>query len=304
MAKIFSFSIFNLPNLASSKLRISATILFLLLLAFNSACQGKKSGFDPELLIEFEELFDDSEQESLHEKGKAFPGRTRIDTSNPNYLQSKSNGLFLLELNASECDDSMDPFRLIDRIINKTYVNDTLTLDIGLAKECCVSFDGSSKIKGDTLELFLSSYGEACECICCYTVIFKFVTKKEFATIRLNNRDICLTDEPYKTYPVRFDMHGKDTINFYDKYGYKQGSFIEFKSNDDTLKYESYIDNYLVEHRCYHDNGKRKSWKILSELEWDRFNTFASPKYSYYREWDEQGNPTKEERNVYSSSAY
>ena len=63
-----------------------------------------------------------------------------------------------------------------------------------------------------------------------------------------SKRTIELSDEKYITYPVQFELLNGDTINYTDKYGFKQGKWIEnITTNELIINREGfYIDN-----RCW-----------------------------------------------------
>jgi len=162
----------------------------------------------------------------------------------------------------STCDANEEVSRLKRRIIDQWYSNDTLLVEIASTATCCVDFLPSIEYNNQILELNFTETGEFCECMCCYQFIYKIVGLKgqEF-TIHLNDKPIQKSDDKYLTYPVRFDIYNGDTVNYFDKYGQRQGVFLShLKSNKPMLKmiYKDSKRFNGVDRELYYDNGNKR----------------------------------------------
>jgi len=101
---------------------------------------------------------------------------------------------------------------------------------------CCHEYIPSIKYTSDTLYISYEAKneGEDCAaCICCYSFIHKIkgITSSNL-TVKLYDRVIELSDEKYWTFPPTFVIVKGDTVNRKDKYGLKQGIWID----DDAIQ--------------------------------------------------------------------
>lgn len=178
------------------------------------------------------------------------------------------NNVKLIKFVPSQCDESEDPFRISTRIVNQGYDHDIFKIEVGTTSVCCVDFIPSISYIKDTLFLGLEETGEACKCICCYQFIYHIKgLKGEKFVVKLQNKLVKLSLEKYITYPIKFKISNKDTINFIDKYGFRQGLHI----SDDTLQQHSWKIHYINDRphngkmrMFYHVNGKKKSEIIIT----------------------------------------
>jgi hypothetical protein len=195
------------------------------------------------------------------------------------YSQGVS-GIKLLEYRESSCDRSSDPTRIIPRIISSKTKFDTLEIEIGFAGGCCGKVSPIVEFKNDTLYFnFKPEDDEECFCACCFSFYYKIKgINKPITRAKLFNKEIALSSEKYRTFPVSFEIIEKDTFNLTDKYGQKQGvwyllgngvlsiSFRRYK-NDRIEGYGHLYENYKIEkeksnttnhYREYYKSGKLK----------------------------------------------
>jgi hypothetical protein len=174
----------------------------------------------------------------------------------------------LIKFVPSQCDRNEDALRISTRIVNQGYDNDIFKIEVGTIATCCVDFIPSINYKKDTLFLGFEQTGNACMCMCCYQFIYhiKGLKGKTFV-VKLQNKVVKLSLEKYITYPIKFKITNKDTINFIDKYGFKQGLHI----SDDTLRQYSknihYLNNMPYNGKLsmtYYINGTKKSETIVT----------------------------------------
>ncbi len=124
----------------------------------------------------------------------------------------------------SDCDKSVDVYRIKTRIINQNFSGDTLQINVGLVALCCVDFLPSIKFENDTLDLLYTETGVPCDCVCCYQFSYYItgITSKTFK-VKLQSKFIELSDEKFKTYPIKYFIFNNDTTGYRDKYGLRQG---------------------------------------------------------------------------------
>ena len=140
----------------------------------------------------------------------------------------------LLDFKYSECEETTLSTRLRTRIVKKQINANIITLDIATVITCCVKIDPLISIKGNILHLDIEESGPGCECYCYYTLTYQIKGIKDESTIiRFRGKDIELSDEKYLTYPLKFRIFNGDTLDFVDKYGYRQGKWAY--SNDPTM---------------------------------------------------------------------
>lgn len=134
----------------------------------------------------------------------------------------------LVEFSQSSCDSSSDPYRLKPRIISLKHFTDTLAIEIGFAATCCSNYVPNIRYSYDTLYMSYTATGDACSCACCYSFNHKITGISSVGLIvKLYNEVIELSDEKYRTYKPTFVIVKGDTLNRKDKYGQKQGIWIE-----------------------------------------------------------------------------
>lgn len=172
------------------------------------------------------------------------------------------NSVSLVGFTPSECNDDEEYWRLRRRIINQWFTNDTLHVELASTATCCVDFKPSIDFNTNILDIRFEETGDFCECICCYQFIYHItgLQEREFIT-HLNGKPIQQSDEAYLTYPIRFDIYKGDTINYVDKYGFRQGLFLS-ESKDETPPLKMvYKDNKPyngIRRVRYYENGNKK----------------------------------------------
>ncbi len=187
----------------------------------------------------------------------------------------------LFSFKNSTCDGVSESFRLRTRIIHKELSNGLLTVHIGATATCCVDFVPKATYKNGILNLDVEETGTPCECDCCYEFTYQ-INGIEDGQIKITFRgkEIEQSDEKYKTYPVQFRVLNGDTLNYVDKYGFRQGIWVV---GPDTLirrRYFEYSDNYPVRRVKLFPSGQIESELIREKIS---FNTTDRP-FSGYSE--------------------
>jgi len=128
----------------------------------------------------------------------------------------------------SACDEELDPYRLRTRIISKEFIGDTLSISIGMVGNCGVDFVPYVDNEQDTILLRVEEIGIPDECLCCYELNFRLYGIIDMnASVKFNSKVIISSSEMYKTYPVKYIVFKGDTTGYIDKYGLKQGVYIQ-----------------------------------------------------------------------------
>ena len=137
-----------------------------------------------------------------------------------------------------------------NRIIKRTYTNGQLQLFIGVKSIEKGNFFCKALASKDTLMLQFSILAKENE-----PTETGYYTYREIAieinglqispnTILLNEEEIIESDEKFLTFPASFEIIDRDTVNCTDKYGQRQGKWIEKISHNITESY--YKDSQLI----------------------------------------------------------
>jgi hypothetical protein len=161
-----------------------------------------------------------------------------------------ADGIKLIEYSQSTCDRKSDPNRLKPRIISFEHHSDTLRIEIGFAVTCCIEYTPNVKYSTDTLYLsyVAKDEDEACACVCCYSFNHKITgIASSKLTVKLFDRVIELSNEKYWTYEPVFTLIEDDTLNQKDKYGLRQGIWIDAKADftKHSVSFQRYKDDRL-----------------------------------------------------------
>lgn len=214
----------------------------------------------------------------------------------------------LLDFKYSTCDEATLSTRLRTRIVKKEIKTDILTVDIATVATCCVSFDPSISVKQGTLHLDFKETGTECECRCYYTLTYKVKgVKDRDIKIKFQNEDIEMSEEKYLTYPTKFKILNGDTINYVDKYGFRQGKWAY--SNDSTMinGFFETKDDVLIKLVTLYPDKKVKSLTsreqiTIKDSNGRDFHTHSN--YNYYVEYFESGTKKRECVSSTTSDSY
>jgi hypothetical protein len=158
-----------------------------------------------------------------------------------------------------DCDATSGlPPILRTRIITNSIDHNTLTLTFCFTDVCCVKYTPNAKLLADSLAIALEPYGAECECTCAKeaTITLRGITKVP-ERFSLQGKLIVYSNEKYVTFPRKFELLGKDTVNQVDEYGMMQGIWTR-----DTVaihRYWQYKDNARVKDVVFFPDGKVKS---------------------------------------------
>lgn len=204
----------------------------------------------------------------------------------------QSGKIKLLDFKYSDCEATLSD-RLITRIVKKEIKGDVLTVDIATVTTCCVNLTPTASTNRGILYLDFKETGTECECKCYYYLTYKIkgIQDKE-VKIKFQNKDIELSEEKFKTYPIKFKILNGDTINFVDKYGFRQGKWAY--SNDSLLStgyFEAHDDIPVKFVALYPDKSIKSITSrdkiIMKDFNGMDYHTYSN--YNYYVEYFESG---------------
>jgi hypothetical protein len=213
----------------------------------------------------------------------------------------------LLDFKYSECEATLSD-RLITRIIKKEIKRDVLMVDIATVSTCCVKFEPIASINQGILYLDFKETGAECECKCYYYLNYKLKgIKDKEVKIKFRNKDIELSDEKFETYPIQFKMLNGDTINFVDKYGFRQGKWVYSNDSLASTGYFEAQDDIPVKYVTLYPDKSIKSITsrdkiILKDLNGKDYDTYSN--YNYYVEYFESGVKKRECRSNSTSHSF
>ncbi|MBI3218788.1 MAG: hypothetical protein HYZ44_04695 [Bacteroidetes bacterium] len=173
----------------------------------------------------------------------------------------------------STCEQIDESYQLRTRIISKSFSNGILTVQIGDMATCCATFLPRATLNNGVLNLDFEETGTLCECGCCYEFLYQIKGADDQVKITFRNKEIELSEEKFKTFPVSYKMFKGDTINYTDKYGLRQGVWASPKDSLMIKEYFEYED-YIVKRRVrLYPNGK-----IKDEISRERFVVYFDDK--------------------------
>lgn len=180
----------------------------------------------------------------------------------------------LVSWNVGQCDENSDPYRLVNRISAIGFTGNELHMTIGFRDNCCPHFNPAIRYSGDTL--FIQTYvwdGKSegsfamCGCDCCFSMDFVIsgLSDTSFVTI-FKNRRVYYSTEPYRTFPIKFEVVNGDTVNRTNKHGEHIGLWFEYYPGGTQRSETSYPMSYTSIHTEYvwrmswYENGHQQEW--------------------------------------------
>jgi hypothetical protein len=184
-------------------------------------------------------------------------------------LKKKNSKIKLLRWSTEACDNTYDPYRLQNRITRLELKEGITSMTVNFSDNCCADFKPTIEFKGNKLKIlpYKEYFGEYCGCNCCFSINFEIqgIKSKDFETY-FQNQKIAVSDDYYKAIEPTYVLHEGNKINQINKYGFKEGIWIEFY-DDGTQKS---IAKY-PEHSLYYE----------PDDEWSK-GYFESGKLSFY----------------------
>lgn len=190
-----------------------------------------------------------------------------------------SNNIFAQKIESftfSECDDSCDMERVVNRIAYSDYRDNILTIEFGTISNCAGMFNPTAKFSKDTLWITYEDFitrieydeegnkvhiEEVIMCDCYFISEYEISGLPNRAEVVLLNGEVMnYYPDMYKLYPVTFEILEGDTINYTDKYGFEQGKWvIDFPNGGYSIGYQEDGVYVWLERKTYFSNGDLRS---------------------------------------------
>lgn len=174
-------------------------------------------------------------------------------------LSEKAQSVELINWKAETCDHTFDPYRLKNRVTRLESRDGITYITVNFSETCCADFSPAIEFRENNLML-LSYPGDLyCFCICCFSISYEIsgLPDKDF-NIYFNDGKIELSDEHYATVEPTFELHKGKKINQTNKYGFREGLWIEFFKDGNTKALIKYPESSLYD-RSYPEWEKRYS---------------------------------------------
>ena len=203
----------------------------------------------------------------------------------------QSGKLKILNLKTSACDERTDIFRVQKRIISQKINNGSYELSMGLLTNCAGIYDVSAMMINDSLKIkyregkLISDTAKnkkitsevvqyTCDCYFEFTFTIGGLAKLP-KVIQANDSVLQFHADKYKTYPIKFALKNGDTINYVDKYGFRQGNWYEQKP------FEGYFSGFYIDDQLKSADSKEYflPGRLKSQLNQTNFKTFRYESY-------------------------
>lgn len=189
----------------------------------------------------------------------------------------------IVDFEYSECDNSCDFERIIDRISYQGYNYGILKIGFGTISNCAGMFNPSVKYYQDTLRINYEDFKvtegiledgseveftEKTTCDCYFESEYKISgLSKNPSVILLNDKHLEYHPDKYKIYAETFQILDGDTVNYKDKYGFEQGLWLlDFPFGGYSIGFQKDGKYITLERKLYHENGQLKSELNLDSL--------------------------------------
>ncbi len=140
----------------------------------------------------------------------------------------------------------------VERIADVRQDGNRLTIVLDIFANCGAKFLPKAELNGAELWLDWSDVGEPKECGCCFELDYVVDLPEANIVIKYKGKDLPRTKEKFVTYPIKYDLKNGDTINYFDKYGRRQGLHISSSGRTEV----HWIDGTMIKRIIYHSNGK------------------------------------------------
>jgi len=167
-----------------------------------------------------------------------------------------------------ESNVTVDKKQLISRVNGIQYDGDFWRVDATVVGDCGLEFYPNVLKSNDTVNVTLLTIDKQIiilesgdtihqlsqpeECYCAYQVRLALNTDT-VGTVAINGRFFPLTEERFKTFPIRYITYKGDTTGIYDQYGLLQGIDIS-PQNNHVLK-RHYKDSEPVKYELFDLKG-------------------------------------------------
>jgi hypothetical protein len=160
----------------------------------------------------------------------------------------KDKKVKLVDWKANDCDNTYDPYRLINRITEIRAQNEITFLTVNFSDNCCAAFKPQVAFKAN--KLFLLPYkeysGDYCTCNCCFSIEFKIagLPTSQYETY-FDGKKIEFSNDHYKVVQPTSEVYKGNTINITNRYGFKEDIWMTFYEDGNVKTLEKYPEREL-----------------------------------------------------------
>jgi hypothetical protein len=195
-----------------------------------------------------------------------------------------SNKVRLVKWSTEACDNTFDPYRLKTRISSIKYTDTTTIFTAHFSDNCCATFKPAIIFRTNKLTLlpYRNYTGDHCTCNCCFSIRYEIagLADKKYQ-LYFRESEIALSENYYDTVKPSHHVYKGRFINRQNKYGFKEGTWIEFHENGSEKEVSQYAEQaifydlppiwskgyYLSGRISFHDrNDTTESWFEDGEL--------------------------------------
>lgn len=166
----------------------------------------------------------------------------------PSLAQTGSNKVRLLKWSTKSCDNTFDPYRLKTRISSIEYTDTTTIFTVHFSDNCCARFKPAISFRTNKLILlpYKNYTGDYCTCNCCFSIRYEIVglVGKKYQ-LYFRESKVALSDNYYDTIKPSHQVYNGKNINRQNKYGFKEGTWIQFYENGKEEEVSQYADQSL-----------------------------------------------------------
>ncbi len=154
----------------------------------------------------------------------------------------------LVDWKSTPCNNTYDPYRLINRITEKRTEDGVTFMTVNFTENCCAEFKPEIAFKNN--QLFLKPYkeyeGDYCDCDCCFSIEFKIagLPNGGYETFFKGKKVETSSDHYQVVQPTSESYNGK-TINRTNRYGFKEGMWMTFYEDGKIKMLVNYPDSEL-----------------------------------------------------------
>lgn len=154
----------------------------------------------------------------------------------------------LLKWSAADCDNTYDPYKLQNRITNFKTKDGITFITVNFSDNCCADFKPVIGFKDKKLVLlpYDEYFGDYCSCNCCFSINFEIEEIKENDyEVYFKHKKVEFSADHYKTINPSFETHNREQINRMNKYGFKEGIWIQFYENGNQKSIVKYPNSSI-----------------------------------------------------------
>jgi hypothetical protein len=162
----------------------------------------------------------------------------------------KTGKVKLLSWKSNDCDNTYDPHKLVNRIVESRMQDGVTFLTVNFTDNCCVKFKPQISFKSNKLLLlpYKEFTGDYCDCDCCFSIEFKIegLPGNGYETY-FNGKKVEVSTDHYKVVQPTSETYNGTTINRTNRYGFKEGLWMTFYEDGNLKILEKYPESELYD---------------------------------------------------------